>query len=59
MAEGAPKAPVVAEAHEVDTFRESFENLCRLSDELRSDTGLGHSGTTPLVKDTIANARVA
>lgn len=23
MAEGAPKAPVVAEAHEVDTFRES------------------------------------
>lgn len=24
MAEGAPKAPVVAEAHEVDTFRESF-----------------------------------
>lgn len=23
MAEGAPKVPVVAEAHEVDTFRES------------------------------------
>lgn len=23
MAQGAPKAPVVAEAHEVDTFRES------------------------------------
>lgn len=27
MAEGAPKAPVVAEAHEVDTFREPFHAL--------------------------------